>query len=85
MNPRQLLRRLSRGSFENVAFSDAQRLVEGLGYRLDRVRGSHYLYEHPEVPVPLNLQQRGREAKSYQLRELLEHVERYDLDLEDQT
>lgn len=83
MNPDQLLRRISRGEFQNVSFGDVQRLVEALGFRLERTRGSHRMYQHPHVPVPLNLQPRAREAKAYQLRELLSMVEEYDLHLEE--
>ena len=34
MNRRQLLKRLSEGSLQNVAFADMIRLVEGFGFKL---------------------------------------------------
>lgn len=74
---------MSRGAFNNVAFTDAQRLVEDLGFRLDRTRGSHFVYEHPDVPLPLPLQPRRGDAKSYQLRHLWLLVQSYDLKLEE--
>jgi len=43
------------------------------------VSGSHHLFEHPEVPVLLNLQEAGGEAKPYQIRQFLRLVERYNL------
>ncbi|MEX2099880.1 MAG: type II toxin-antitoxin system HicA family toxin [Acidimicrobiia bacterium] len=71
------------GQFQNVRFRDAQALAEALGYRLRSTRGSHHTYRHPKAQDLLNLQPtRGRQAKPYQLRQLLEDVGRYDLSLE---
>ena len=84
MNPSRLLIRLKEGSFSNVAFSDTERLVFALGFRLERVgHGRHHIYRHDRLPARLNLQPRRGEAKEYQLRQLLQLVEEYDLDLED--
>ena len=85
MNPRKLLQRLSQGSLGNVAFLDLVRLVEGLGFRLARVSGSHHIFSHPEVPELINLQEVGGQAKPYQVRQLLRLVERYNLKLEDES
>ncbi|MGE0134891.1 MAG: hypothetical protein AB7L91_13755 [Dehalococcoidia bacterium] len=61
MDPEQSLRRMSDGRFENVAFADAQRLVEKLGFRIRQQRGgSHLVYRHPSVPALLNLQAQTR-------------------------
>jgi predicted RNA binding protein YcfA (HicA-like mRNA interferase family) len=76
-----LLRRLLAGSL-NVSFTDMVNLVEGFGFRLARVEGSHHIFRHPGVPQLLNLQQRGGQAKPYQIRQLLQLVERYNLHLE---
>lgn len=84
MNPRQLLDRLAHGQLANVRFKDAQRLVEALGFELDRVQGSHHIYRHPEIAQRINLQARGGEAKPYQLRQLLDLMERYALGLEEE-
>ena len=83
MKPDELLRRLARGDFRNVRFSDARRLAEALGFELDRVRGSHHIFRHPDVGQRLNLQERGGEAKPYQPHQLLDLIERYDLELKD--
>ncbi len=82
MKPAELLRRLAEGQLANVRFADAQRLAEALGFELDRVRGSHHIYRHPNGQR-LNLQARGGQAKPYQLRQLLELVERHALRLEE--
>ncbi len=82
MNPRKLLRRLSQGSFQNVRFSDARRLVEAFGFELNRISGSHHVFTHPQIPELVNLQEVGGQAKAYQLRQLLRLAERYNLRLE---
>jgi predicted RNA binding protein YcfA (HicA-like mRNA interferase family) len=83
MDRRRLLRRLSQGALHNVAFEDMVSLVEGFGFRLVRVRGSHHFFVHPNLPEVLNLQQEKGEAKPYQIRQLLRLVERYNLHLEE--
>lgn len=82
MKPNELLRRLAEGQVANVRFADAQRLADALGFELDRVRGSHHIYRHPGGQR-LNLQSRGGQAKPYQLRQLLELVERHALRLKE--
>lgn len=83
MNPKRLLARLKQGSLSNVSFSDAQRLIEALGFRFERVgQGRHHIYKHPDVSERLNLQPRQGQAKEYQLKQILVLIEEYDLDLE---
>ena len=48
-----------------------------------RVSGSHYIFEHPDVPEVLNLQPRRGEAKPYQIRQFMAIVDKYNLYLED--
>ena len=83
MNRRQLLKRLTQGALHNVAFSDIVNLAEGFGFKLDRVRGSHHLFIHPDVPEVLNLQPESDQAKPYQIRQFLRLVEEHELHLED--
>ncbi|MDQ2759230.1 MAG: type II toxin-antitoxin system HicA family toxin [Actinomycetota bacterium] len=83
MNRRKLLARLARGAVANVAFTDLQNLVEGLGFDLRRVSGSHHIYAHPDVSELLNLQDVRGDAKPYQVRQVLRIVERYGLRLEE--
>lgn len=54
MDERKLLIRLARGELANVAFGDACRLVEGLGFELRRVSGSHHVFAHPDIAELLN-------------------------------
>ena len=79
---RKILAKILAGS-RNVAFNDVVRLVEGFGFRLSRVSGSHYIFVHPSITELLNLQNVNGHAKPYQIRQLMDLVERYNLELED--
>lgn len=72
-----------RGQLENVAFSDAERLLEALGFVYVRTSGSHRIYQHGTLPIIVNVQPERGDAKAYQLRQLLRVIERYHLLLED--
>ena len=84
MNRRRLLARLARGTVNNVAFSDMTNLVEGFGFRLVRVNGSHHIFGRSGIPNTINLQPDRGDAKPYQIRQFLKLVERYRLTLEDE-
>ncbi len=84
MKLKKLLKRLGEGSLQNVAFSDIIKLVEGFGFRLARVSGSHHIFTHPEIPELINLQEVKGHAKPYQIRQVLSLVERYNLKLEEE-
>lgn len=55
MTARKILEKLLAGS-RNVRFEDLCKVARAFGYRLDRVRGSHHIFEHPRVTRPLNFQ-----------------------------
>ena len=82
MRPLRLLKRIAT-SQHNVRFSDALTLARALGFRLARTEGSHHILIHPAVREPLNLQNVRGQAKPYQLRQLVQLVERYNLELEE--
>ena len=75
--------RLSEGQLKNVAFGDMINMVEGFGFQLVRVSGSHHIFTNPGIPELINLQEVKGEAKPYQIRQFLRLVERYNLRLED--
>ena len=82
MNKQKLLEKVLSGS-KNIRFDDFVRLVEAFGFELSRIRGSHHIFEHPGVPEILNLQNSREQVKPYQIRQFLQLVEQYDLELED--
>jgi predicted RNA binding protein YcfA (HicA-like mRNA interferase family) len=66
----------------SVDFRELVRLVEALGYKLDRQRGSHQIFRHARVGLPIiNLQAAGKNAKPYQVRQVLRLVEEYGLEV----
>ena len=58
-----------------LAFRDFERLILAAGFVLMRVRGSHRAYKHTAVDRLLVVQPRGKDAKPYQVRELLDMIE----------
>ena len=84
MNRRKLLARLTRGAVHNVGFLDMVDLVEGFGFRLLRINGSHHIFGRQGIPKTVNLQPDRGDAKPYQIRQFLRLVEQYGLSLEDE-
>jgi predicted RNA binding protein YcfA (HicA-like mRNA interferase family) len=82
MKKLKLLQKLLSGS-KNIRFSEAVLGAEMFGFRLDRIKGSHHIFIHPEVPELVSLQNVKGKVKAYQLRQLLEIVERNNLKMED--
>ncbi len=82
MNKWKLLRKVL-GSTDNLRFGDMVKLVEAFGFRLVRVNGSHRIFEHPNMRELINLQDRKGKAKPYQIRQFLDLIEQYNLDLGD--
>ncbi|MBX3315380.1 MAG: type II toxin-antitoxin system HicA family toxin [Phycisphaeraceae bacterium] len=83
MNSRKLLQRLGT-SQTNVRFADIVRLALALGFVRDRTKGSHQIFIHRQhKDAILNLQPDGSHAKPYQVRQLLQLVEAYNLRIDD--
>lgn len=82
MKKRKLLQKLLSGS-KNIRFSEATSCAEAFGFRLSRIAGDHHIFTHPEVPELINLQDVGGQAKPYQVRQLLQVIERFNLQLGD--
>lgn len=78
MNKRKLFKKLLTGS-KNIRFSEATACAESFGFRLDRRNSSHHIYVHPKVPELLNLQSVKGKAKPYQVKQLLQLIEQYNL------
>jgi hypothetical protein len=49
-------------------FTDLRQLLLRLGF-VERTRGSHHLFRHPELGFRINLQPAGNMAKPYQVRQ----------------
>lgn len=78
---RRLLEKIARGS-KNIRFEAFIGLVEAFGFRLNRISGSHHIFEHADVPQGISLQpDRNNQAKPYQMKQFLKLVEKYSLQL----
>lgn len=82
MKKLKLLQRLLI-SQKNVKFNDAVACAEAFGFRLDRINGSHHIFVHDNISELVNLQNVKGKAKSYQIKQLLQLVEKYNLQIED--
>jgi hypothetical protein len=68
MNPRKTWARIEGGNLD-VRFDDLLGLAYAFGFELARVRGSHHILVHLELPLMLNLQPADGRAKRYQVRQ----------------
>ncbi|MBM3329986.1 MAG: type II toxin-antitoxin system HicA family toxin [Calditrichaeota bacterium] len=82
MDRKELLKKIYHGETSNVRFIDFQNLIEGFGFRLRRISGSHHLFKHPLIPGYLNVQPLRGEAKAYQLRQFIRLIEKHHLSME---
>lgn len=81
VKPSKLYEQLLQSTTRSIAYRDFDKLVVAFGFSFDRMNGSHAIYKHPLVPRPFPIQPEGKDAKRYQVRELLELVEQYGLQL----
>lgn len=78
-----LLRKLSAGNLKNVKFSELKQLLKAYGFDLERISGSHHIFVHPRAKEIVNIQNVKGEAKPYQIKQILQVIEKYDLHLEE--
>jgi predicted RNA binding protein YcfA (HicA-like mRNA interferase family) len=78
----KLLKKILSGS-KNIRFADFTTLVEGFGFTLERITGSHHIFSHPDVPQHITAQpDQNGQAKPYQLKQFAKLIEKYNLKLE---
>jgi len=83
MKKKKLLKKILSGS-KNIRFDEMISLVEGFGFKLDRVSGSHHIFKHSNVADIVNIQNRKGKAQPYQIRQFLAIVEENSLKLEEE-
>lgn len=81
MNKKRLLQKMLSGS-RNIKFNELVSLLIAMGFVEVRVNGSHHVFKHPEVAELVNIQDVRGEAKLYQVRQVVELIEAYDLSLD---
>lgn len=78
-NHEQLLFQILRGlSDANIDFDDLRGLLLHIGFEM-RIRGSHHIFRKNGIPEKINLQRDGSKAKSYQIRQVRNIIQRYQL------
>jgi len=68
---------------KNVRFLEVKSIVEAFGFKLSRISGSHHIFTHSNLSEIVNLQNVNGRAKSYQVKQFLRLVERYNLELKE--
>jgi predicted RNA binding protein YcfA (HicA-like mRNA interferase family) len=68
---------------KNVSFNDMIKIVESFGFEPGRISGSHHIFSHPELSEIVNLQNVGGKAKSYQVKQFIALIEKYNLQMGD--
>ncbi len=66
---------------KGVSFSELQGLAEAAGFALKRTKGSHHVYSKPGVVEIIDLQAAGKDAKTYQVRQVLDLIEKYGIEI----
>lgn len=67
---------------QNLRFAEAIKLAGAFGFKLDRVRGSHHILKRAGVSELLNFQNVGGKVKPYQIKQMLDVCESYNLTLD---
>jgi len=80
MTPEKLLQR-ARGSPAGLRFAWLCRLAEAFGFAFQRQKGSHKIYAHDAARQIMNFQNDRGMAKAYQVKQLLDCVDRHRLAL----
>ncbi len=80
MKKRKILEKALNGS-KNIRFDELVALLEGLGFTLELITGSHHIYAHSSLPRPFPVQNVKGKTKPYQVQQLLKLIESYDLEL----
>lgn len=81
VRPAKLYALLLQSTNRSISFRDFEALLTAFGFEHSRTTGSHRQYVHPAIPRSFPVQPEGKDAKRYQVRELLGLVEDYGLKL----
>lgn len=75
----KLLRKVLQGTSDaNISFEDLCRILRRYGFE-ERIRGSHHIFARSGVDRQIVLQPHGSKAKAYQVRQVRELFEEYNL------
>ena len=73
-----LIKILSGSSDKNISFNELCNILEKMGFEM-RVKGSHHIFFKIGVEEIINLQPKGGDAKSYQVKQVRDIIIKYKL------
>ena len=68
---------------KNVKFKQMETLIFAFGFQLSRINGSHHIYDHPDIPDLINLQNKKGEVTPYQVKQVIALIRQYNLTLQE--
>jgi predicted RNA binding protein YcfA (HicA-like mRNA interferase family) len=72
---------LRGGGDANISFRDFRAVVEYVGFELDRVSGSHFIYHRDGIPDIINIQAKKGKAKPRQVEQVRDLIIKHGLAL----
>lgn len=84
MNKNKLFQQLSEKPY-NLSFSDFIRIVKAFGFLPRNTEGSHWIFKHSRIPELLNIQNYKGKAQPHQVKQFLTLVNKYELQMEDES
>lgn len=79
MGQKEKLLTKARSSTANFRFNDLIKLAELCGFEKNRQKGSHVIMRHKTYDIFMNFQDHKGDAKPYQVRQLLQDIDDYNL------
>jgi predicted RNA binding protein YcfA (HicA-like mRNA interferase family) len=81
VKPLKLYDKLLQSTDRTVSFRDFLALIEAFGFAHARTKGSHRSYAHANCTKLMVVQPIGKDAKRYQVREFLDLVREFELQM----
>lgn len=81
MSKKKKLYQKAINSPANLSFKELCSLAEYAGFEFRNQAGSHKIYKHPVINEMINIQPEGNKAKPYQVKQLLEIIDKHGLDI----
>lgn len=75
------LKVISGLSDSNIRFQEIQSLLSTLGFDV-RIKGDHHIYTKENIDEIFNLQPKSGKAKNYQIKQIREIIQKYQLTIE---
>jgi predicted RNA binding protein YcfA (HicA-like mRNA interferase family) len=83
LNKKKLMRQIIQSKGKNVLFADFVMIIKSFGFSLDRINGSHHIFVNKEYKLLISVQNDGKDAKPYQIKQFIAVIERSNLKMEE--